>query len=329
MKIGLIDVDGHTNRWGLTFPNIPLMKLSAHHKSKGDSVEWWNPLTSEHMDIVYVAKVFSYSDDYPYMINADRVIRGGSGYCIDLVNGKEVFDRKRDKPLPDEIEHIYPDYDLYGVTDTAYGFITRGCPRGCEFCHVAAKEGRKSIKVAELSEFWKGQKNINLLDPNITASKECLDIFDELIETKATIDFSQGLDIRMMTSEKAERLKKMRIKQIHFAWDNYEDKEMIVPKFKEFKDIIQLDRGNLQVYVLANFNTTLEQDLERCYILRDLGYAPYMTIYNKDNLPKGHPILKAQRYVNNRWVFYAVERFEDYKRNKEDEVLEGQIKMDL
>ena len=165
MKIGLIDVDGHN------WPNLPLMKLSAYHKACGDSVEWYQPLFSGHLDRVYMSKVFSFTPDYPYFIDADEVIKGGSGYAIDVEDGKEVFHSDRDHNLPDEIEHIYPDYSLYTdmTADKAYGFLTRGCPRGCSFCVVGAKEGRRSVKVADLSEFWHGQKEIVLLDPNITA----------------------------------------------------------------------------------------------------------------------------------------------------------------
>ena len=126
IKIGLIDVDGHK------FPNIPLMKLSAWHKQKGDSVEWYQPLFSGHMDKVYMSKVFSFTPDYEYYIDADEVIKGGSGYCIELVDGKEIFHAERDQKLPPYIEHIYPDYSLYPelTKDTAYGFMSRGCPRG-------------------------------------------------------------------------------------------------------------------------------------------------------------------------------------------------------
>jgi radical SAM superfamily enzyme YgiQ (UPF0313 family) len=154
MRIGLVDVD-----YNGRFPNIPLMKISAYHKSLGDSVEWYAPFDDRY-DIVYISKVFSFSKDYDYIINADKVIKGGTGYAISLVNGKEVYDRGKDISLPIEIETQYPDYSLYPTLtqDTAYGFLTRGCPRGCDFCHVASKEGLASRKIADLNQFWSGQK---------------------------------------------------------------------------------------------------------------------------------------------------------------------------
>lgn len=125
-RIGLIDVDSHN------FPNLPLMKLSAWHKKQGDHVEWYDAFNGliEEYDKVYVSKVFSFSPDYEHPIYAKEVQYGGSGYCIQLVDGKEVYDKSRDKDLPYEIEHIYPDYGLYPklTQDTAYGFLSRGCP---------------------------------------------------------------------------------------------------------------------------------------------------------------------------------------------------------
>ena len=306
MKIGLIDVDGHN------FPNLALMKLSAWHKSQGDSVEWYQPMFSGHMDKVYMSKVFSFTPDYEYFVDADEVIRGGSGYAITLESGKEVYNKNLDAPLPDEIEHMYPDYSIYNITDTAYGFLSRGCPRGCSFCHVAAKEGRKSYKVADLSEFWSGQKNIVLCDPNILACRDWKDLMQQLIDSKAWIDINQGLDIRLMTAEKAEMIKQMKVKELHFAWDRYQDKDIIVPKLKEFKAITKLDIRKLIVYVLCNYDTTLEQDLERIYTLRELGYWAYVMLYDKEHIPRGHTYKKLQRWVNNRFIFAKCKTFEDY-----------------
>ena len=100
---------------------------------------------------------------------------------------------------------------------------------------------------------------------------------EQLIDSKAYIDINQGLDIRLMTEEKAEMISKLKVKAVHFAWDRYEDKDIILPKFKMFKGITKWGYRKLSVFVLVNFNTTFEQDLERIYTLRDMGYNPYVS----------------------------------------------------
>ena len=115
-----------------------------------------------------------------------------------------------------------------------------------------------------------------------------------------------------MDAEKTEHLKQIKVKQVHFAWDRYEDREVILPKFKLVKEILGWDKRKLPVYVLINFNTTIEQDLERIYTLRDLGYWPYVMIYNKQNTKPSDPVRRLQRWVNMRAVFDSVPRFEDY-----------------
>ena len=310
MRIGLIDVDGHN------FPNLPLMKISAWHKNHGDSVEWYQPLlgTAMHLDKVYVSKVFSFTPDYKYFINADEVIKGGTGYCIDLANGQETYRAENDIALPKDVEHVYPDYSLYSelTSNTAYGFMSRGCPRGCAFCHVGAKEGKRAYKVSDLSEFWKGQKNIILLDPNPLACKDWRNILQQLIDSGSTVDFSQGVDIRLITPEQIEMLKQIKIKSIHFAWDRYEDKDKILPKFKMFKDLTGWNYRKMTVYILTGFDTTFEEDLERVYILRDMGYSPYVMIYNKEQNPNRDKLVRLQRWVNSRFAFAVCKRFEDY-----------------
>lgn len=308
MRVGLIDVDGHN------FPNIPLMKISSYYKKLGNSVEWYEPMFSGHMDVVYMSKVFSFTDDYQYHIDADRIYKGGTGYAISVNGGVETFDSKKDVPLPNTIEHMMPDYELYGIKDTAYGFLTRGCPRGCAFCHVKAKEGWNACKVADLNEFWNGQKNIVLCDPNILACRDWRDLFDQLQDSKAWVDFNQGLDIRLMTNEKADALEKLKIKELHFAWDWYEDKEIIVPALKRFRKRSTINQRNLVVYVLCGFNTTLAQDLERIYTLRDLGFSPYVMLYDKEHIPAHSDLRRLQRWVNSRWVFWSCESFDDYKK---------------
>lgn len=292
MLIGLIDIDSHN------FPNLALMKISAYHKKQGDSVEWYFGL--KKYDKVYMSKVFTNSQDYTAIIMTEELIIGGTGY-----NFKSN--------LPSEIETVYPDYSLYKITDTAYGFLTRGCPRKCDFCIVSKKEGIESKKVADLSQFWKGQKNINLLDPNILACKDYKELFLQLIDSKAYVDFTQGLDIRLMTDESAELIKQMKIKCLHFAWDKAND-FYTLEQLKKYRKILGYDRRKMCVYVLTNFNTNHKEDIYRIEELKQMDYDPYIMIYDKDNAPRQTRYL--QRYVNNKRIFRTIKNFSEYRKTE-------------
>lgn len=286
MRIGLIDVDSHN------FPNLCLMKISAWHKANGDEVEWCNLF--EHYDRVYMSRVFddTYTEDFLTAINADEIIKGGTGYGL--------YNK-----LPDEIEHIYPDYSLYPkfTENTAYGFLTRGCPNDCPFCIVSKKEGRKSVKVANLTEFWNGQKEIKLLDPNLLACKEHEELLRQLEASRAYIDFTQGLDARLITERNAELLSKIKVKMIHFAFDLMKNKEAIINGLKLYKEATGIPEGKTGVYILTNFNTTHSEDLYRIYAVRDLGYMPYVMIFEKPTAPRETRLL--QRWCNNRFIYKA------------------------
>lgn len=292
-RVGLISVDDHN------FPNLALMKISAWEKSQGNQVEWAIPLLQYNK--VYMAKVFTFTPDFDTYINAKEIIRGGTGY--DLEN-----------KLPDYIENMCPDYTIYPQYKEAYGFMTRGCPNNCPFCIVPKKEGLKSCKVADLDQFWKGQKEIKLCDPNLLACKNKIDLLDQLIESKAKVDFTQGLDIRFMTEEITEKILQIKLKMIHFAWDREKNSEVIIKNLETFKKASKIDYRKLKVYVLTNYDTTLEFDLYRVYKLKSIGYDPYIMIYEKEKAPKN--IRKLQRMVNNKFIWNGgeLETIEDMKK---------------
>lgn len=292
MKVGLVDVDNHN------WPNLALMKISAWHRKYGDHVEWAGSL--EHYDMVYMAKVFTFSSDDLQAYQSDEIVKGGTGY--DLAG-----------QLPENIEHTFPDYSLYGVKNTAYGYLTRGCPRQCPFCIVAEKEGTQAYKVADLSQFWNGQKYIKLLDPNLLASPDWEDLLGQLAESRAYVDFTQGLDIRLMTDEKAAAINKVRYSMLHFAWDDPCDK-VTLDKLKKYVSVWKGSQRNRSVYVLTNFNSTHEEDLYRVYTLRDIGYDPYIMIFDKPNAPAKTRYL--QRWVNNKQIFRTIKKFEDYDHTR-------------
>lgn len=215
MNVGLVDCDSHN------FPNLPLMKISAYHKKAGDCVNFAKP--EGFYDLLYVSKVFTESLE-PVLPACGQIIRGGSGYGLD-------------NKLPEEIEHIYPDYTLYPqlTKNTAYGFLTRGCPRmNHGFCITPKKDGCVSRKVADLSEFWHGQGNIILLDQNILACRERMELLRQLADSRALVEFNGGMDIRFLNEAIIEALRNIRVKNYHFAWDD--PREQLQEKFQLFRD---------------------------------------------------------------------------------------------
>ena len=211
-----------------------------------------------------------------------------------------------------------PDYSIYDIIDTAYGFMSRGCPRGCTFCHVQAKEGSVSRKVADLSEFWSGQKYIQLMDPNLLACRDWQDCLTQLVESKAYVDFNQGLDVRLLTTEKTELLRKVRIKAVHFAYDRHQDKPVIEKHFRQLKEMTGWKRGKVRVFVLCNYDTVFTQDLDRIMFLRSLDFTPYVMLYDKANLPRGHILYKLSRWCNHPSLFWKYETFDDYLAHEKE-----------
>lgn len=251
-------------------------------------MEFYMPLWD--YDMVYASKVFSFSPMPELPVGA---MTGGTGFSLASA-------------LPKEIEAIYPDYGLYRC-DYAIGFITRGCVRKCSFCVVPQKEG-KIKRVAEISQFWRGQDRIMLLDNNLTAHPDCLAILKELRLTGAKIDFNQGLDLRLMTPEIAKELSNIRLwKQIHFAWDDIELEKAV---FNGLQILTEngVKKYKVMVYVLIGFDSTHEENYHRVIKLKDYGVDPFVMPYKKtDSYQK-----KFARWVNHKAIFKTV-AWADYR----------------
>lgn len=303
MDIALIDCDFKKRK--TVFPTLTLMKLSAWHKAKGDNVtlltydEYIRGDLFHSFDKAYASCIFTENKLKAESLAAIGVEVGGSGYSLD-------------SQLPYEIEHIMPDYSLYDIEDTAYGFLTRGCIRYCPFCIVCDKEGPSSRKVANLSEWRSGQKCIKLLDPNLLACSDHMELLQQLVDSKAWVDVTQGTDIRLVTTENLGLINQLKIKMLHFAWDNPKDKG-IMEKLLWFRERTTVKHDHLlKVYVLTNYWSTFQEDLDRVYWLRNNGYDPYVMVYDKANASR--QIKDLQRWCNNKIIFRKCDRFEYYQR---------------
>jgi hypothetical protein len=168
---------------------------------------------------------------------------------------------------------------------------------------VKDKEGRKSYKVADLSEWWNGQKNIVLCDPNLLACREHMDLLGQLAESKAWVDVNQGFDARLLTQENIEAIKRIKLKDIHFAWDLMEQSDAVLNGLELWKKHGKKDTHGSwgTVYVLVNYDTTMVENLYRITELFRMDLNPYVMVFNKPNAPK--EIRDLQRWCNNKRIF--------------------------
>ena len=290
MKIGLIDVDGHN------FPNLALMKIAGWHKSKGDDVDW--AFHFDHYDRIYKAKVFTFTPDDETAIDADEIVKGGTGY--------DIASR-----LPDEIDAWKkPDYSIYGFPFSIQ-FYSRGCIRHCPFCLVHDKEGG-ILPVTPMALNPNG-KWIEVLDNNFFANPEWREAVKHLKKQNQPVNF-HGVDIRIMDTEQAEALKCLRLKRnIHIAWDI--PQVDLKDKLKEITKIIPAYK--LSCYVLIGFNSTPEQDLYRVRTLKSLGITPFVQPF-RDYENKTQPSQYAKdfaRWANRVWSLKSCD-FLDYMPRK-------------
>lgn len=298
MKVGLVDVDAYNNGKS-TFPNLALMKIAAWHKAKGDTVEWYKPMFP--CDKVYASKVFTFTPDCPFLPH--DAIRGGTGYGL--------YD-----DLPEEIDAMYPDYSLYPDVDYAIGFLTRGCIRNCPWCVVPRKEGKirpyrtwQEIKRPD-------RRDIVFMDNNVLACPHGIDQMKSMIGENVRVDFNQGLDARLITTEVAEILAKLKwIRFIRMSCDTD-------PMLDVVLRAIQL-LGGYGVKPYRIFVYLLVQDIpsaeRRAIALRDAGANVFAQPYRdlENNLMPGKAQKRFARWVNHKAIFKTVKTFAEYGRGRE------------
>lgn len=294
MNIGLIAVDSK-------YPNLALMKLSTYHKQQGDNVTWYSIF--EHYDIVYMSKIFTFTPDYQYTIqNANHIEKGGTGY--DIV-----------KKLPDYIDRLQPDYDLYDIDkNLAYGFLTRGCPNKCKWCIVPKKEGNVTPYM-DIEEIAQDRKKVILMDNNILASDYGLNQIEKIIKLGLRVDFNQAIDSRLVTDDIAKMLAKVKwIRFIRFGCDTpgqigeVEKAAALMDKY-----------GYKGYYFLYCILMDFKESFKRVNYWRQKDrFVPFAQPYRdwgKSNqiIPQWQKDLA--RWSNRRWVYRACE-FSDFEPRK-------------
>lgn len=295
MNVGLIDVDGHNG-----FPNLALMKLSAWHKAQGDTVNWYEPLfTTEPLDRVYMSKVFTFTTDYPYAVNAREIVVGGTGY------GKYT-------DLPNEVEYTFPDYTIYPKFKAAIGFLTRGCIRNCPWCIVPRKEG----KIHPVNTWQKvkrpDSRDLILLDNNILAHEHGIAQIEDMVGKDVRIDVNQAMDARLVTPEIAKILS--RVKWIDSTLRFACDTSSMIPVVE--RAVRLLGENGVKPYRI--FVYTLIQDvgesLKRIEAMDALGVNPFGQPYR--DFTGGEPTeeqKKLARWCNMRAVHKSTS-WKDYSR---------------
>ncbi len=303
MIIGLHDAE-YEHMPHKTFPNYALMKISAYHKARGDTVEWWTAFDNDKYDRVYSSKVFDFTEENPYL-PLEKTIKGGTGYGI--------FSE-----LPDEIDEMFPDYSIYPNCDFAIGFLTRGCPNNCPWCYVPKKEGAIRPYRDWRQLVRPDTDKLVLMDNNILACEHGIKQLAELAETDYRIDLNQGMDIRLLTEDICKILKRLHwIDYIRFSCDTAAQLpyfEQAVEMFNKYK----LPKSRVFIYILVR--SDLEEADFRVQSLKSLcrNFNLYAQAERNDRLgivPDAAQLEFSQRYVYGR--SYKKETWREYcNRNK-------------
>jgi len=286
-------------------PNLALMKLSHWYKERGVGVTFTKSLTREltegDYDSVYGSSIFQFSGERTKAFQSQfpEAIVGGTG----TPNGVNV------ESLTGDYEHY--DYLIYPDFKWSIGFTQRGCRLKCKFCVVPKKEG-KPRSVNTIHDIWRGEphpKNIVLLDNDFFGQENWRDRINEIVDGGFKVNFTQGINIRMITDETAAAIARVKYhnrnftaRRLHTAWDNLKDEE----RFFDGVDRLEaagVRPNNLVVYMLIGFDPaeTWERILHRFHKMTDRNLRPYPMVYDMAR----RDLRQFQRWVIRRYYHYC------------------------
>lgn len=277
MNIQLVDADS-------TIPNLALMRLSAFHRGRGDSVSLnrlhisYYPhkrrreyhIATAGFDKTYCSIIF---DGALGLIKADGDVEyGGSGFDIQ-------------KALPPEVDALDPDYSIYPENDTSYGFISRGCNRKCYFCIVPQKEGR-THQVSNIDRIVK-HKLVKFLDNNFLQLPNHKDLLRELIAKNIRFQFNQGLDFRLIDAENSDLLRQANWhKEYLFAFDDWKYRKSVE---RQLSLLAWRKPWAFKFYIYVAPHMPVLDTIERVLWLRSRQLLPYVM---RDRAVWGSPFEK-------------------------------------
>ena len=306
------------------FPPLGLMKLSAWHKTQGDKVFFYKGLKkpTEQYDVIYITTLFSwhskivvetirwYQENYSADIQVGGIFATLMPEYIEQQTGikPECVYRK-------ELDEIQPDYDLFKKNskfdDYSYVFTTRSCPNNCKFCAVKQLDGDYFVNPNWRIQVHPDKPKINIFDNNIAIApiEHFAEVIQYSIDNNLQIRFEGGIDFRFVKPEHAKWLAKAPVEyeMIRLAFDDIKYDGAFQRKIK-----MMLANGvkntNMSVYVLCNFNDTVEESHYRCREIVKLGIRPIPLFY----IPLNHLDERNDVRMNANWTQDLITNFRHY-----------------
>lgn len=311
MRVLLLQLDG---KW----PNVALMRIAAHHRALGDSIDFRNARTLgavgrelfDAHDRIYASLLFGWSAAIARRLLEVRpdAIVGGTGWDEEVGHITEIEKQG--------ITTIAQDYSIYPKTTVSIGYSMRGCRLGkvpekspCKsFCSVPRREGGPREEQT-IGEIWRGEKyprTIVLLDNDFFGQKAWRERLDEIRDGGFAVSFNQGINARFLNEESAAAIASVnyrddnfRDRRIYTAWDNQLDEKRV---FEGLRALVKagIKPSAIMVYMIIGLwpGETHEMRDYRRRRLREFGARPFPMLYR----PSPHYEIDPELRLFQRWV---------------------------